>query len=548
MKQIAIISDFNINLFERYLKLNECEYEFQGLPFGQVFQSLLSEDKFDSSIIWTLPESISPTFKQALQYNEIIEDHVLSEVDAYSEALIKFTDNQDFSFIVSWAFLDNFNGHEMQNWKEGTGIQSILSKMNLRLAENLKDSDNLFILDSQRWVFANDSKISTKLWYSAKIPFSNDVFLRSSEAIHASIKALSGKSKKLIILDLDNTLWGGVVGETGWQGINLGGHDILGEAFVDFQLSLKGLTRRGIQLAIVSKNDEEVALEAIRNHPSMVLKEDDFAGWKINWNDKAENVYQLVDELNLGLESVVFIDDNPAERMRVKDAFPDVLVPDWPKDITSYTNALNNLSCFYNPSISKEDRERTAMYVAERERNNKKSTTSKANWLSELNTEIETNILVEENISRVTQLFNKTNQLNLSTRRLSLSELKDWNSNSGNSIYTFSVSDRFGDLGLVGILGTSVKKEKGYITDFILSCRAMGREVEKSMFYFAVNLFKEKEVNLIEAQYLPTERNRPTLDVLNSLSFKEITENKFIIDCDPSSLKPKYTTIVSSRR
>ena len=308
------------------------------------------------------------------------------------------------------------------------------------------------------------------------------------------------------------------------------------------------MTRRGIQLAIVSKNDEEVALEAIRNHPSMVLKEDDFAGWKINWNDKAENVYQLVDELNLGLESVVFIDDNPAERMRVKDAFPDVLVPDWPKDITSYTNALNNLSCFYNPSISKEDRERTAMYVAERERNNKKSTTSKANWLSELNTEIETNILVEENISRVTQLFNKTNQLNLSTRRLSLSELKDWNSNSGNSIYTFSVSDRFGDLGLVGILGTSVKKEKGYITDFILSCRAMGREVEKSMFYFAVNLFKEKEVNLIEAQYLPTERNRPTLDVLNSLSFKEITENKFIIDCDPSSLKPKYTTIVSSRR
>ena len=341
----------------------------------------------------------------------------------------------------------------MQDWKEGLGIQNILTQMNLQLSNNIKDLNNIFLIDSQRWLFCNDPKSAAKLWYSAKIPFSNEVFLNAAETFKGSINGFLGRSKKLIILDLDNTLWGGVVGETGWEGINLGGHDMTGEAFVDFQLSLKNLTRKGIQLGIVSKNDETVALDAINKHPSMVLQESDFAAWRINWNDKAENVYELVNEINLGLDSVVFIDDNPAERKRVQDAYPEVLVPEWPKDISLYKNTLNELNCFHNPSISREDRERTAMYVAERQRKNKKTKTSKSSWLLDLKTEIKISTLTDENISRVSQLFNKTNQLNLSTRRLNVNEIKKWNSERNNSILTFSVSDCFGDLGLVGIVG-----------------------------------------------------------------------------------------------
>ena len=224
----------------------------------------------------------------------------------------------------------------------------------------------------------------------------------------------------------------------------------------------------------------------------MVLQESDFAAWRINWNDKAENVYELVNEINLGLDSVVFIDDNPAERKRVQDAYPEVLVPEWPKDISLYKNTLNELNCFHNPSISREDRERTAMYVAERQRKNKKTKTSKSSWLLDLKTEIKISTLTDENISRVSQLFNKTNQFNLSTRRLNVNEIKKWNSERNNSILTFSVSDCFGDLGLVGIVGVTIEEDKGIISDFILSCRAMGREVEQSMFYVANQLLERR--------------------------------------------------------
>ena len=276
----------------------------------------------------------------------------------------------------------------------------------------------------------------------------------------------------------------------------------------------------------------------------MVLQESDFAAWRINWNDKAENVYELVNEINLGLDSVVFIDDNPAERKRVQDAYPEVLVPEWPKDISLYKNTLNELNCFHNPSISREDRERTAMYVAERQRKNKKTKTSKSNWLLDLKTEIKISTLTDENISRVSQLFNKTNQLNLSTRRLNVNEIKKWNSERNNSILTFSVSDCFGDLGLVGIVKFTIEEDKGIISDFILSCRAMGREVEQSMFYVAANQLLEKKVHSIEAVYSPTDRNRPTLDILQSLNFEEVKKNHFKINIDTKALEPKFTTII----
>ena len=184
------------------------------------------------------------------------------------------------------------------------------------------------------------------------------------------------------------------------------------------------------------------------------------------------------------------------------------------------------------------------MYVAERQRKNKKTKTSKSSWLLDLKTEIKISTLTDENISRVSQLFNKTNQLNLSTRRLNVNEIKKWNSERNNSILTFSVSDCFGDLGLVGIVGVTIEEDKGIISDFILSCRAMGREVEQSMFYVAANQLLEKKVHSIEAVYSPTDRNRPTLDILQSLNFEEVKKNHFKINIDTKALEPKFTTII----
>jgi len=179
-----------------------------------------------------------------------------------------------------------------------------------------------------------------------KLAFGNEVFKEAVKHVKSSLRGIRGKARKIVILDLDDTLWGGIVGDLGWRDLNLGGHDPVGEAFVDFQKTLKSLLNRGIILGIVSKNEESVALDALQNHPEMVLRPDDFAGWKINWSDKAMNIVELVAELNLGLDAVVFIDDNPVERACVKETLPDVLVPEWPEDRMLYKKALLDLDCF----------------------------------------------------------------------------------------------------------------------------------------------------------------------------------------------------------
>src|SRR6185436_3816247 len=203
------------------------------------------------------------------------------------------------------------------NLKPGIGPAYALMRMNARLAEAVDNAPAIHLLDAGRWVAqAGRSATSPKLWHLGKIAFGPDVFRQAAADIKAGLRGIGGQARKLVVLDLDDTLWGGIVGDLGWEGLNLGGHSPVGESFVAFQRALKRLINRGIVLALVSKNTEAIALEAIDRHPEMVLRRDDFVAWRINWEDKAQNIASLVSELNLGLESVVFIDDNPAERAR----------------------------------------------------------------------------------------------------------------------------------------------------------------------------------------------------------------------------------------
>jgi FkbH-like protein len=222
-------------------------------------------------------------------------------------------------------------------------------------------------------------------------------------------------------------LWGGLVGEAGPAGLNLGGHDHVGEAFVDFQRALKRLTARGVQLAIVSKNDETAAFEAIDGHPEMQLRRRDFAAWRINWNDKAQNVADVLDELNLGAESAVFIDDSAIERARVREAVPGIMVPDWPDDPARFREALASLRGFDSPFLTAEDRGRTAMFAAERARRSGLAAAANLeDWLRTLDITVRVEPLHEVNLDRATQLFNKTNQMTIATRRLTKAELEAW--------------------------------------------------------------------------------------------------------------------------
>ena len=314
----------------------------------------------------------------------------------------------------------------------------------------------------------------------------------------------------MIILDLDDILWGGIVGETGWQGITLGGHDPAGEALVDFQRALKALTRRGILLAIVSKNEESIAIEAIAKHPEMALKMDDFAGWRINWRDKAENIIDLMAELNLGLDSAVFIDDNPVERARVREALPQLFVPEWPLDKRLYTEALLSLDCFDSPSVTEEDRQRARMSAVDRERKESKPQLGDLEeWLATLKTTVRVEELNQANLPRAAQLLNKTNQMNLSTRRMSEADFHAWAREKNRRAWTFRVSDKFGDSGLTGILTIELNGSRARIIDFVLSCRVMGRKIEEAMLFVAIDCARSAGIQEVYANYCQTPKNKP---------------------------------------
>ena len=254
----------------------------------------------------------------------------------------------------------------------------------------------------------------------------------------------------------------------------------------------------------------------------MVLKASDFAGWRINWGDKVENIVELARELGLGLESVVFVDDNVRERARVAEALPEVLVPEWPEDPLLYVAALHELRCFDSPRFSDEDRKRALMYSVERQRREEASAFGSAEeWLKTLQISIEVEPLNERNLDRVTQLFNKTNQMNLTTRRLSAAQLMAWSGTEGRTISTFRVSDRLGDLGLTGILGLECDGDIAVMTDFVLSCRVIGRKVEEAMLATAIEQCRAQSCRELRLVFIPTPKNGPCLASLRRSGFEE---------------------------
>jgi FkbH-like protein len=533
--KLLVISDFNASLVARYAA-NASPFDgftFETAPFGQVYQTLSQPPGSGTSaaIIWTTPEGVIPTFAKALDHEQVEAEQCLTEVDQFADLLGPFAEGLRFVFLASWILPPKHRGYGMLDWRPGIGLANLLARMNLRLAERLSNCMNVHLFDASRWSQAEGGPQAAKMWYAAKVPYRNSVFEHAVQAFGAALRAIKGQSRKLIVLDLDNTLWGNVVGETGWAGVRLGGIDYVGEAFRDFQKTLRALTHRGIQLAIVSKNDESVALQAIDEHPEMLLRRNDFVGWRINWHDKADNLQALVKELNLGLASVVFIDDNPAERDRVRTAFPEVLVPEWPVDPCAYVTALQSLDCFETTGVTDEDRKRTSMYVAERERRGiREQAASAEDWLSRLQTTLRVQRVGENQITRVAQLYNKTNQLNLSTRRMTPQEILAWAGEPRRSMFAISVADRFGDLGLSGIVSVEAGDETGRLVDFILSCRAMGRKVEEAMLHLAATELARLGARAMKVSYLPTERNRPTLDVLDSSHLEPASHNEYAFD------------------
>ena len=541
---INIISSFNHSNFVALLKnSNTFDWYVNYVDYNQVFQTLNNPNakiwqiKANITLIWTTPESISSEFRKLENKNAANTDLIKKDIDYFCFCIKKIKDYSDIVIVPNWILKLPNEDNLATAYTKDFGLEYNLSFMNYYLSNQLIKEKNLYVLNSSKWLLncGADNAYNSKLWYLTKTPFSNIFFKNVISDLSNLYVTIQGLNRKLLILDLDDTLWGGIVGDVGWKNLRIGGHDHLGEAFRDLQIQIKSLKNQGIILALASKNDETIAIEAINNHPEMVLSMEDFVAHRINWEDKAKNIVDIVNELNLGLQSAVFIDDSPFERARVRDMLPEILVPELPKDPTDYNTFLSKLRCFDKAHITKEDKIRSNLYKFESKRTKlKQQKKSLSDWIKTLNLTIVIENIKNKNTPRATQLLNKTNQMNLSTRRLNEQEFNNWIKVKSNNLWTVKAADKFGDYGIIGVLSISIKDNVATLVDFILSCRVVGRYIEETMIEFLKEFCQKKNVNKINGRYKKTEKNSLCYHFFNKL--KIIDNNRLSFEF-PSNQK-----------
>jgi FkbH-like protein len=544
---IYFVADFNIDTLARLIEHTAMPgVETRTSPIAPAVATLAAGPPGDgwSALVWTRPEATVPSFARAAAFEAIDADQAIDETRAFAAAVRRFAGGTRATFVATWTLPPWHRGYGPLDYRPGVGIAQLLARMNLALADALAEAPNVFVLDAGRWLAALGGHAwSDKLWHAAKTPFTPAMFEQAALDLAAGMAALEGGTRRIAIVDLDDVLWGGVVGDAGIEGIRLGGHDHVGEAHLAFQHALKGLARRGVQLAIVSRNDEAVALETIDRHPEMQLRRGNFVAWRINWNDKAANVADLLAEIRLGADAAVFIDDSAIERARVRDGVPGILVPEWPADPSKYCEALAGLRCFDAASITAEDRARSALYADESRRRHAPEATDLDTWMRSLDVVVTAAALDLASLERAAQLFNKTNQMNLSTRRLTAQELRAWADEPDHEVVTFRVSDRFGDSGLTGLIGLVYADGIATLQDFLLSCRVMGRNVEEAVLHVAVTRARERSARQLVATLRRTPRNAPCLDFFRRSGMQQNGDDTFVWAAGAPYPKPDWVTV-----
>tara|TARA_B100000959_G_C14951981_1_gene612258 strand:+ start:396 stop:1859 length:1464 start_codon:yes stop_codon:yes gene_type:complete len=466
-------------------------------------------DLVDSNSFLSKSESdIIILFLDLDELNEDIED-IINAVDQFISATNKTIIINTMCYTP--RYLDTFLNKSLE----------VELNANIKLLNYSRKNSNVLLLDFSKLIKQNNF-FDEKYWYMARIKFSKIGFELIAEEIRRIINTYKYGSKKVLILDMDDTLWGGIIGE---DEIKLS-NDGVGKIYLDFQKKIKKLQELGILLAICSKNNYVNGITGL-NHPNSILKEDDFIVKKINWNDKASNLKEILEELNLGHSSIVFIDDNPVEREYIKNIFPDISVPEFPKNIYTLNSWFLNVikDNFSKISITKEDLKKQAQYEAKIKRDNFSKNISYEDFLESLDINIQFFIDDYTNVERYSQLTQKTNQFNLTTKRYTISEIKNFIDSDNYTVIAISYKDKFSNEGITGLVILNNNEELIEIDTFLLSCRILKRGVEKAIFMKLEELYPNKG---IIGKYIPTSSNIQTKELYTTYNFAKIDDNNFL--------------------
>lgn len=534
--KIAILGNYATQfLYKPLVKLlrgNFTDLEFYHAEFNAIdFEFIDSDSKLfqfqPDYIVWhesTLQlrdlfyeTSIQERFSFANNYNQRINEYLKRIQNLLPRTKVIFPNH---SLLFNDYIFGNYGSKVISSW------DFQIQKVNYLLNELTIEVPSFNLINSKptEW---SDIFTDYSLLVNVELHFTPNYLQWLSGSITNTILSFSGKFKKCIILDLDNTLWGGVIGDDGLENIQIGTLGI-GKAFTRFQKWLKELKNRGIILAVCSKNDESIAKIPFLQHPEMELKLDDIAVFMANWNSKSDNINQIKKILNIGFESMVFLDDNPAEREIVRSFLPEVYVPELPIDPAYYLPFLISQNLFETTSYTQNDTSRTKQYQEEAKRVElSQSITNMDDYLKSLKMKVKIQPFQDIDIERIAQLTQRSNQFNLRTVRYSNSEIIEIQRDSTYVTASVEMQDKFGTYGLISAVIIKTDSEKANIDTWVMSCRVLKRGVEETLMNYIVSQLINRNISQLNGEYIPTAKNELVRDLLPNLGFSLETPDNY---------------------
>jgi FkbH-like protein len=533
--KVAILSSFTINGLEEALQVKCAESEITCATYtggyGQYNQDILDQTsklyEFSPDITFILIDT--RTVMSTLFYTPYavpIHDR-RSYIDKRVADLINlvqtFKNRTNSKLILTNCSIPTYSPYGICEGRSEYGLREMVYDFNAKLSDVFRNDPKVYLFDFNSFVskYGEVNVLDYRQFLVGDIKVSLSHIPHLAEELMGYVKADLGVNRKCIVLDLDNTLWGGIIGEDGFDRIDLSLKPP-GMAFVEFQRVLLALYQRGVILAINSRNNEDEALKAIREHPYMVLREENFAAMKINWSDKISNMKEIAEELNIGLDSIVYFDDDPINRELMSKAIPQVMTVNLPQDPSLYASTLMRINDFNTLAVTSEDRNRGEMYKQEQKRIELKNSASNLeDFLKQLEIKVTVKKANDFTIPRIAQLTLKTNQFNLTTRRYQEEEVQMFAHDQTKMIGCVQTKDKFGDNGITGVyIVNKNHAEKEWLIDtFLLSCRVMGRGIEDVMLGYILNKAKEEGVAKVKAEFIPTKKNKPCEQLLPNFGF-----------------------------
>lgn len=512
--RVAVLSSFNVDLLPQRLEkaladtgLSDAEVVLGA--FGQIALEALNPSSHalnsEPDVVVVIPA-----------VEDITE---ISEVRDAVHALLERT--AATVYVVAFGSAHLANAHILNPIHLQRGQRAIESFLG-----RIRDlSGGRVVVVDWDWCYHNNPYFDPRLWYLARMRLNAAGLDALADLIAVHMVANAGIVRKVIAVDFDDTLWGGIIGEDGLSGIMLG-EDGLDLAYQDFQRELLKIRETGVLLVACSKNNPEDAYEVFEHHSGTIIRREHFTAERINWDDKAVNLVSLSQELDLGLDSFVFLDDDQHERYRVRTALSEVLVPELPRDPTARPGFLRDLTCFRRISLTQADTERPRAYKSHVARKQAKVGLSLDEYIESLEQKVDIRPIDDGSIGRAAQLCQRTNQFNMTTKRYTVAELQTLLHHENFEAFTVSVSDRFGDSGIIGLAIVNGQA----IDTFLLSCRALGRGVEDTLLAFVVAHARERGLRRLVGRYVPTAKNAAAAGFYERSGFVPCTKNTFTLD------------------